>query len=82
MKIKIQQEYLPWERRIRLFRQYGILTRKDILNPTIWELLLPAGVEIIEAEDPIFWLFDDRTSTLIGVLTEPFSSEGGRLQLM
>ena len=81
--IRIRKANLPFERRIRLFRQYGILSRR-LTDDDCWELLLPAGVVIVmnDNDNSSFWVFDIRKDVLIGVVEEYSDQEGGTLRLI
>lgn len=78
--LKIKRSNLPFERRVAVFRRFGVICKAT--EDSNWELLLPAGVVIVENDDKKFWVFDTRNSSLVGVVENYTEPEGGILTLL
>lgn len=79
--LKIKSSDLPFERRVAVFRRFGVICRETD-DDSCWELLLPAGCITVENDDDSFWVFDTRKDVLIGVVEEYSDQEGGTLRLI
>ena len=78
--LKIKSSDLPFERRVAVFRRFGVICRAT--DDSCWEFLLPAGIIVVESDTESVWLFDTRNSALIGVVENYTDPEGGILTLL
>ena len=78
--IYIMKENLSHQKRISLFRRFGIITK--LTDNKTWELMFPYGVIVVGNTPTSVWLFDTRDDTLIGVIDNYNNLDGGTIHLL
>ena len=78
--IYIMKENLSHQKRITLFRRFGIITK--LTSENTWELMLPYGVIVVGNTPTSVWVFDTRNDSMIAVIDNYQDVDGGTIKLI
>ena len=78
--IYIMKENLSHQKRISLFRRFGIITK--LTSENTWELMLPYGVIVVGNTPTSVWVFDTRNDSMIAVIDNYQDVDGGTIKLI